>query len=95
MTMDDKGRIGFHDLEPKDKVLTVAIVVLSVLILVLVVLQLCGVWEDSIKVYEPLMAVMFILQSRVSWRKNRRISYFYLAAAGFMLICAVMIIALG
>ena len=91
----NKVEMGFKDLTPKERVLTVAIMGLSAVIFVLAILQLVCIWEASIKIYVPLMAVMMVLQAVLSWEKNRKTSYMYLGVAAFLVICSVFILCFG
>lgn len=91
----DKDKLGLKDMDPQERILVIAITALSVVIFVLAVLQLIAVWEESIKVYVPLMAVMMLLQAKLSWAKNRKLSKFYVGVAIFLLLCAVLVIFFG
>jgi len=46
-----------------DRITNVLIIVLSVAVIALAALQLLGIWEDSINVYEPLVGVVLLLQA--------------------------------
>jgi len=76
----------------RDRIINALIIVLSVAVIALATLQLFGVWEDSINVYEPLIGVVLLLQAKLFWRKNRKIAVVQLCAAGFVFICAFVIL---
>ena len=78
----------------RDRIINALIIVLSVAVIALATLQLFGVWEDSINVYEPLIGVVLLLQAKLFWKKNRKIAVIQLCAAGFVFICAFMILVL-
>jgi len=76
----------------RDRIINALIIVLSVAVIALATLQLFGVWEDSINVYEPLIGVVLLLQAKLFWKKNRKIAVVQLCAAGFVFICAFVIL---
>ena len=77
-----------------DRIINVLIIVLSVAVIALAALQLLGIWEDSINVYEPLLGVILLLQAKLLWTKNRKIAVMQLCAAGFVFICTFVILIL-
>ena len=78
----------------RDRIINALIIVLSVAVIALATLQLFGVWEDSINVYEPLIGVVLLLQAKLFWKKNREMAVIQLCAAGFVFICAFVILVL-
>ena len=78
----------------QDRIINILIIVLSVAVIALAALQLLGIWEDSINVYEPLIGVVLLLQAKLLWTKNRKIAVIQLCAAGFVFICAFVILVL-
>ena len=78
----------------RDRIINALIIVLSVAVIALATLQLFGVWEDSINVYEPLIGVVLLLQAKLFWKKNCKIAVIQLCAAGFVFICAFVILVL-
>ena len=81
-------------LSKPDKIINALIIVLSVAVIALAALQLLGIWKNSINVYEPLVGVVLLLQAKLFWRKNRKIAVAQLCAAGFVFICAFVILVL-
>ena len=81
-------------LSKPDKIINVLIIVLSVAVIALAALQLLGIWENSINIYEPLIGVVLLLQAKLFWKKNRKIAVIQLCAAGFVFICAFVILVL-
>ena len=77
-----------------DRIINVLIIVLSVAVIALAALQLLGIWEDSINVYEPLLGVILLLQANLFWNQNRKNAVIQLCAAGFVFICAFVILVL-
>ena len=76
----------------QDWIINVLIIALSVAVIVLAALQLLDIWENSINAYEPLIGVVLLLQAKLFWRKNRKIAVVQLCAAGFVFICAFVIL---
>ena len=81
-------------LSKPDKIINALIIILSVAVIALAALQLLGIWEDSINVYEPLIGVVLLLQAIYHWKKNRTVAIISLCAAGFILACAFVILIL-
>lgn len=81
-------------LSKPDKIINVLIIVLSVAVIALAALQLLGIWENSINIYEPLIGVVLLLQAQLFWKKNRKIGVLQLCAAGFIFACAIVILIL-
>ena len=84
----------WNNMTTRDRIINVLIIVLSVAVIALAALQLLGIWEDSINVYEPLIGVVLLLQAKLLWNKNRRIALFQLFAAVFIFACAIVILVL-
>ena len=78
----------------QDRIINALIIVLSVVVIVLAALQLLGIWEDSINVYEPLICIVLLLQAIYHWKKNRSVAIISLCAAGFIFACAIVILVL-
>ena len=76
----------------KERLLRISTAVLSPAVICLAALQLLGVWEDAILVYEPLMGIFLLLQSVQYWNKDRKAAIFQLCAALFVLGVAVYIL---
>lgn len=74
-----------------DKFLTVLGFILSAAVIVLAVLQLTGVWDKAINVFEPLLGVLMLIQAKQNWKKNRTAAVLCLVAAIFVLIAALLI----
>ena len=88
----ETGGIGFSDLSKKDKILFSCIIALSLVVFVLAVLQLLSIWEESIKVYIPLLAVTMVLQAAYQWEKEKKLVWMYLGVAAFLAVCSILII---
>ena len=78
----------------QDRIINALIIILSVAVIVLAALQLLGIWENSIDVYEPLIGVVLLLQAVYHWKKNRNVAIISLCASGFIFTCAIVILVL-
>jgi len=87
-------KAGWDKLTVRDRIVDVLIIVLSVAVIALAALQLLGIWEDAINVYEPLIGAVLLLQAIFHWKKNRTVAIVSLCAAGFIFACAVVILVL-
>ena len=76
----------------KEKILSISVMALSVAVICLAALQLLGIWEDAIRVFEPLGGVILLLQAARYWNEERRVAVFQLCAALFVLGVAVYIL---
>ena len=74
-----------------DKIVTVLTMVCSVAIIVLALLQLTGVWESAIYVFEPLMGVVMLLQAYRCRKNQRSVAILSLCTAVFIFIVAGVI----
>ena len=84
----------WNNMTTRDRIINALIIILPVAVIVLAALQLLGIWENSINVYEPLIGVVLLLQAKLFWKKNRKIAIISLCAAGFILACAIVILVL-
>jgi len=73
----------WNSMTTQDRIINVLIIILSVAVIALASLQLLGIWEDAINVYEPLIGIVLLLQAILFWKKNRKIAVLQLCAAGF------------
>ena len=54
---------------------------LSVVVFVLALLQLVGVFDRAIYIFEPLLGALMILQGLQAWKRNKLIAAFSFVAA--------------
>lgn len=78
----------------KDIALSITIMTGSVAVIILAALQLLGIWENAINVFEPLIGVVMLLQAIQNWNKNRGVAIVSLLAALFVFGCAIIILIL-
>ena len=75
------------------KIQFVSILSISLIVIVLCVLQLMGIWEESRYLTQPLLGVLLLLQAADQWRqKNRGTAIFSMCAALFVIGCTVAIL---
>ena len=84
----------WKNMTTQDRIINVLITIFSMAVMVLAALQLLGIWKNSINVYEPLIGVVLLLQAIYHWKKNRSVAIISLCAAGFIIACAIVILAL-
>ena len=84
----------WNNMTTRDRIINVLIIILSVAVIALAALQLLGIWENSINVYEPLIGIVLLLQAICHWKKNRTVAIISLCAAGFIFVCAFVILVL-
>ncbi len=80
-----------------DKVQTIAAVIATVaaaLGIIFTVLQLSPIWDRSINVAIPLMGVVNACNACIHWNTNRKLAYFSIGAAVFILICSIVVFCL-
>lgn len=64
-----------------EKVLSVFSNICSISIIVLVFMQILGVWKTAANVFEPLIGVLMLIQTIQNWKKNKEIDKISLCAA--------------
>jgi len=60
----------------------------SVSVIVLATLQLLGIWEKAINIFEPLLGVLMVTQTVLQWRRNKAIAVCSLCVAIFIFAVA-------
>ena len=76
------------------KLVTAAGLISSIGVIVLSVLFLFDVWDSAPLIYVPLMCVNLACQAYTQWKPNRKIAWFSLIAAAFLVICYIAVILL-
>ena len=74
-----------------NKVVLVARIVLSVVIIVLALLQILGVLENAINYTMPLLGVYFLILSIQEWKMQRVHALFSMGVAIFIFIVAFVV----
>ena len=73
------------------KIVTVISILASISVVVLAVLQIFDVWSQAANVYMPLMSVTMLCQAYMQWNNSRKVAYFSIGTAVFILICAIVV----
>lgn len=79
----------WNDLSTIDKVITIVSLASSSLVLVFAILQIFNIWDKAINVVIPLMGITMLCQAYTFWNKSRKVAYFSIGAAVFILLCAI------
>ncbi len=73
------------------KILTIIGFIISIIVIILAILQIFNVWENSIYVFEPLTGVLMLIQAIEHWKKDKRTAYISLFASIFLIAVAIFI----
>lgn len=77
-----KKVIGRWDQKQTDeKVLYILSSICSISIIILVCMQILGVWKTAINIFEPLLSVLMVIQTIQNWKKNKSVAKISLCAA--------------
>lgn len=74
-----------------EKVLTISAGIISIAIIILAMMQMTGIWENAINVFEPLLGVLMLLNALNFYKYNKRVALFNLGAALFIFIISCVI----
>ena len=74
-----------------EKILSLFVSICSIIIIVLAFIQILGIWENSINVFEPLLGVVILIQAIQNWKKNKIVAIFSLCASIFIFLVAIFI----
>ena len=75
-----------------NKIFQILVIVLSIAVICLASIQLLGIWENAICIFEPLIGTILLLQAVQLWNQNRKVAIFQLCGAVFILCVAVYIL---
>jgi hypothetical protein len=74
-----------------EKLLILTRIACSVIVIILALMQLIGIWDKAIYIFEPLMGIVMLIQAIEHWKKNRKLAVFSLAVALFVFVCAIAV----
>ena len=77
---------------PFEKFLTITSITCSIAVSVLALLQLLGVWNNAVRIYMPLTALVMLIQAKELWNKSRTAAIVNLCAAIFIAIICILIL---
>jgi hypothetical protein len=89
--MGQKLVLKWKEKSIKEKVLTITGGIISIVIIALAIMQLTGIWENAINVFEPLLGVLMIINALNIYKYNKLVAFFNLAVAVFIFIIAFVI----
>ena len=75
----------------KRNILPLLSIILSIAVICLAVIQILGIWENAILVFEPLGGILLLLQGIQFWEKNRKAAIFQFCAAVFVFLVTVVV----
>ena len=84
-------KIKWKEVPLSHKIITVGSVIVSLAVVVLAILQIFDVWDQAINVFMPLMGVTMLCQSYMQWNNSRKVAYFSIGTAAFILICSIVV----
>ncbi len=73
------------------KLVTTVSILASLSIVVLTVFQLFDIWNQAVNICVPLMGVTMLCQAYIQWNTSRKVAYFSIGTAVFILICAIVV----
>ena len=77
---------------PFEKLLTITSITCSIAVIVLALLQLLGIWNDAVRVYMPLTALVMLIQAKELWNKSRTAAIINLCTAIFVAAVCILIL---
>lgn len=73
------------------KILTIFGLIIAVSVVILAILQISGIWKNSIYVFLPLAGMLMLIQTIENWKKNKGVACFSLFTALFLFIVTFVI----
>ena len=89
--MMEKSRQIWSQKQTHEKVLTVMGIACSISIIILASMQILGIWENAINVFEPLLGVLMVIQAIQNWKKYKVVAMISLCAAIFIFGISIFI----
>jgi len=74
----------------KERVISCAIIILTVTVIAFAILQSIGIWDNALSVAEILMGIALLLQTITYWNSDRKLAYLNMGAAAFLLLVAAI-----
>ena len=82
------------DAKTTERILNVCNIVCSGIIIILVVLQIAGIWKNAVYVFEPLLGVKLLIQAFQNCEQNKPLALFSIVAAIIIFVAALVILIL-
>lgn len=74
------------------RIVAIICIVVSILVVVFAVLQICEIMDQEINIVVPLLGVIMLCEAYLQWETNRKIAYLNIGAAVFVFICSVAVL---
>lgn len=87
----EKVRYIWSQNQTDKKILNIISSICSISIIILVVMQILGVWKTAINVFEPLLGVLMLTQAIKNWKKNKVVATLSLCAAILIFLVGIII----
>ena len=87
----EKVKRAWCEMQLYEKIAFILGSICSVSVIVLASLQLLGIWDKAIDIFEPLLGVLMVTQGVLQWRKNKKVAIFSFCVAVFIFIVAFII----
>jgi len=89
--MGQRNVQDWKDKSRLDKVLFIAQIVLSAVVIILSIVKLAGIWDNALYVVEPLMGLVMFMMSWQNRNNNKILSLLCLAVGIFVIIVTIRI----
>lgn len=87
----EKFKNTWNQAQTNEKVLSIIGIICSLSILILAGMQILGIWNKVINVFEPLLGMLMLIQAIQNWKKNKVATIFYLCTFILILLFAILI----
>lgn len=74
-----------------EKVLYVLSNICSIIIIILVCMQVLGIWKTAKNIFTPLLGVVMLIQTIQNWKKNKSVANISLCAAILIFVFSIFI----
>ena len=81
----------WKDLPKVHIIVAIVSIILSILVIIFAMLQLCQVSDKAINICVPLLGVVNLCQAYLQWKNSKKAAYFCIGTAIFIFICSFVI----
>ena len=74
------------------KTLSIISFAISIIVIVLSFLQIFGIWDKAINIFEPLLGVLMLIQTIENWKTNKKVAYISLFVTIVIFIIAIIVL---
>lgn len=85
----ERFRKLWNQKQTDEKVLSIIGIICSTSILIIGSMQILGVWKTAIKVFEPLLGLLMLIQAIQSWEKDKVVTILSLCASIFIFLVSI------